>query len=584
MGHRLMVFYLFTMAAPAAAGPIVATLVPAMVRIAQTGTPPGSASLLLYSAKAETESFQIAIHANGGNLSNVNVSMSDFVGPGTIAKSNVTLYREHFVQLNTASPGAGWANAPDTMPGNQFTDALIPFLNPATGQPLTGGALQAVPYAFPNGQNMPVWADVAVPRNAAAGLYSATITITSDQGTTTNVVQLHVWNFALPLTPSLHSAITTDASAAQATMLLQHRLMPNPSDSASKDATYAAQYGLSNVFAWPGFWSGVDNGCETPSQPPPSVATFQAEAARHATGAPIYSYSFDEITNCTGVFDTVKQWARNMHQAGIKNLAPVGIVPALMDDGSGTGASAIDAWVLLPFQFDTDMPLVPTVQAKGNEVWSYNTLTQDPFSPKWEIDYAPINFRIQAGMINQSLGLQGILYWRIDDWVNSDPWTNPYLSISGGMWAGEGILVYPGQKVGLPAGSVVPSMRLKELRKGVDDFEYVQILKNLGQTTWALALIKTIASDWHTWTRDPAQLETVREQLGTKIEQLSGGGATACDVSGDGNVNAVDVQLEANQALGAATCKNDMNQDHVCNVIDVQIVATAVVSGTCSHP
>jgi hypothetical protein len=572
------------MAAPAAASSLVATLVPGMMRIAQTGTPPGSAGLLLYAAKAETESFQIAIHANGSNLSNVNVSISDFVGPGTIAKSNVTLYRENFVQLNTPSPGAGWANAPDTMPGNQFTDALIPFLNPATGQPLTGGALQAVPYAFPNGQNMPVWADVAVPRTAAAGLYSATITITSDQGSTTNVVQLHVWNFALPLTPSLHSAITTDASAAEATMLLQHRLMPNPADSASKEATYAAQYGLSDVFAWPGFWSGVDNGCETPSQPPPTVATFQAEAARHTTGAPIYSYSFDEITNCTGVFDTVKQWARNMHQAGIKNLAPVGIVPALMDDGSGTGASAIDIWVLLPFQFDTDMSQVPTVQAKGNEVWSYNTLTQDSFSPKWEIDYAPINFRIQTGMINQSLGLQGLLYWRIDDWVNADPWTNPYLSISGGMWAGEGILVYPGTKVGLPAGSVVPSMRLKEIRKGVDDFEYVQMLKNLGQSAWALALVKTIASDWHTWTRDPAQLEAVREQLGTKIEQLSGGAPNACDVSGDGNVNVLDVQLEVNQALGMATCNNDINQDHACNVLDVQIVATAAASVTCNHP
>ena len=51
--------------------------------------------------------------------------------------------------------------------------------------------------------------------------------------------------------------------------------------------------------------------------------------------------------------------------------------------------------------------------AKGDEVWSYNTEVQDPYSPKWEIDFAPINFRIQPGFINQSLHLTGLLYWSV---------------------------------------------------------------------------------------------------------------------------------------------------------------------------
>ena len=36
--------------------------------------------------------------------------------------------------------------------------------------------------------------------------------------------------------------------------------------------------------------------------------------------------------------------------------------------------------------------------AKGDAVWSYNTLVQDAYSPKWEIDFDPINFRIQPGV------------------------------------------------------------------------------------------------------------------------------------------------------------------------------------------
>jgi hypothetical protein len=60
---------------------------------------------------------------------------------------------------------------------------------------------------------------------------------------------------------------------------------------------------------------------------------------------------------------------------------------------------------------------------------------------------------------------------------------------------------------------------LKCLRDGVNDFEYVQILKSLGQGTWALQQAATVGQDWHTWTRSPADIEAVRITLGNRIEQ-----------------------------------------------------------------
>jgi hypothetical protein len=179
----------------------------------------------------------------------------------------------------------------------------------------------------------------------------------------------------------------------------------------------------------------------------PSVATFQALAAAQQPGLYLYDYSADEIGNCSNLYTTLKQWGYNMHKAGINNLVTMTPVTALFDDGSGTGRSAVDDWVVLPVMYDHGASMVQQALLKGDKVWSYNTLVQDAYSPKWEIDFAPINFRIQPGFISQSLNLSGLLYWKVDD-CNSSPWTNPNNAgkFSSNNYPGEGMLVYPGSK------------------------------------------------------------------------------------------------------------------------------------------
>jgi hypothetical protein len=255
-------------------------------------------------------------------------------------------------------------------------------------------------------------------------------------------------------------------------------------------------------------------------KPAPSISSFQTAALAHARGVSLYNYTADEISRCWNLFPTIQDWARNMHQAGIKNLVVVPPVPELNDDGAGAGRSAVDIWVVLPAQFDGFKDRIAQVLAKGDEVWSYNALVQDPYSPKWLIDYDPIDYRIQAGFLSQSLGLTGLLYWRVDLWTG-DPWSevnNPGVFASGN-YPGEGLLVYPAQAVGLPG--VVPSIRLKQLREGAEDYEYVTILKGLGRGDWALSLVRSIAPDWKNWTRDGGALDAVRLQLGREIDRLS---------------------------------------------------------------
>ena len=170
--------------------------------------------------------------------------------------------------------------------------------------------------------------------------------------------------------------------------------------------------------------------------------------------------------------------------------------PALYDDGSGIGKPAVDYWVMLPRMWPLSLAGIP------GKVWSYNDLEGDNYSPKWLIDFLPINYRIQAGFLNQMQGATGLLYWAVDYWPNeATAWDDVLVGpVSGAYWPGEGILLYPGARVGTTA--TAPSMRLKYLRDGIQDYEYVELLKSKNQVSFINSVIRPIAADWHNWTQD----------------------------------------------------------------------------------
>jgi hypothetical protein len=227
------------------------------------------------------------------------------------------------------------------------------------------------------------------------------------------------------------------------------------------------------------FGTGLDiNNCANATMPPaPSVAQFQAAVAQHQNNILLYNFTADEINTCTQLFPGLIQRAANMHQAGVDNLVSVQPVPALENDGTETGRSAVDIWTVLPVEWDnaqTATGEMTKVLNKGDSVWSYNVLVQDGYSPKMEINFDLLDYRIAVGFINQSLGITGFRQWSVDQWT-SNPW-NVMTPLNG--VPSNGLLVYPGPYVGLVG--VAPSMRQKSLREGVNDFEYVQILKGLG--------------------------------------------------------------------------------------------------------
>jgi hypothetical protein len=510
------------------AAPIVWVVPTTLMRVYPTAPAGYGTTVHIFAARGEYQSFQVAIQAPAGGLGGVSFSVTDLTssgegGPGSesanpmIRRANLTIYREKYITVLEHSPTY---NGPPNLPitnVNTFPDALIPFIDPATGQPPLEAVYRAVPFDLAAGHNAVIWVDVYVPRGTPADEYRGSYTVTSDQGSFRGDIDAHVWDFTLPLKPSLKSSFNGGGTTVPGVNeeLLRNRIMPDTVDPVD-EREFIDRFGLNATDL--GFFDGVSYGQCKPSEPP-SLHAIETAKAQQQPNLYLYDDSADPESSCTGAsfYHSVIRWAQNLHRAAIENLVTQEPVPQLYNDGLGTGRSAVDIWTMLPLAYDDAQshtpPRVTYVLKKGDSAWSYNDLVQDSYSPKWEIDFLPIDYRIQPGFINQSLGLTGILYWSVDDW-SPDPWTDPQGN-QNPDYPGEGILVYPGAPAGLQG--VAPSMRLKYLRDGVQDYEYIQILKDCGQDQWALHEARLIGADWYHWTQDASLLEAVRREMGDKI-------------------------------------------------------------------
>ncbi|OGK14161.1 hypothetical protein A3B40_01195 [Candidatus Roizmanbacteria bacterium RIFCSPLOWO2_01_FULL_37_16] len=503
-----------------AAGPIV-WLEDGMTRVLKNSPVKSDTTITLYTAKNEYEAFQIIVKAPAGNgLTNVNVSISNLTGPNgaVLSSGNLTLYREHYLNVSQGSKHHnGETNAP-LGPG-WYPDALIPFKDPATNQDLSG-QLDAVPFTILAGIDQPIWVDIFTPANTPAGLYQGTATVSTAQGSATVNINLNVWNFQLPKTRSLkgqtHIWTSTYKNRTTDIELIKHRF--NPKTVKITDERFLIDnYGLDeiNIFAASG---ATYNNCS--ARPPPLVSDVIAEVARHQKDLYFFDSYANEVWNCTSQFSTFLQWAANLRAGGIQPEIVTYPVDALM--GTDLDHTAADIWYFLPKHYDLAKTNInKLINHQGTQVRSYNPLVQDGYSPKFPIDFSPINARIMQGFINQSLGLTGTKFWRVDNWT-ADPWNNPNLLSQGGVPVpGEGAMVYPGDKVGL-LGQVVSGVRMKWFREGSEDFEYIEMLKNQGQEGFALSIAQGVGSDFHTWTKNKDVLLSARKTLGEKLHSLAG--------------------------------------------------------------
>lgn len=524
----------------------------AMDRVERTGSLKSGPAIRLTGARRETEPFQFAVAARGSRLDRVRVAASDLIGNdgARISKAAIQIFREHEIAFEIGSPGA-------PVPPGSYFDALIPIHDPYTGLDPDDVPYDGQPFSVPAGSNQPIWVDVRIPIDAQAGNYKGTIKVTTaSAGSASISYELKVWDFEIPLTPALATSFGdyrigryygfdygTDAyfqiHRRYADSLLDHRMAAvRPADmeiGCSDDGHlrfpkdvgglgsareifnyYMTTRGASAVTLpiWEN-WPFSDPLGADRDETIAYIRNFMGFAEKGGWDDRVYIYIIDE-PNSAAAYNEVRQWGRLFNEAGEEVRLMMTEQPKPDNPAWGSLVGYVDIWC--PLSSSLTRSQAEERLAAGEEIWTYTALVQDDISPKWLLDHYPIEYRMYP-WISPNYGITGLLYWETTYWEESpDPWT--HASAYDRRYVGEGQLFYPGTIATVGFDGPVASMRIRWIREGIDDYDYVALLKSLGDDAFATDCVKRVASSWKNWTRDPDLLLEQRRRMGERIEAL----------------------------------------------------------------
>ncbi len=514
----------------------------------------------LAAARNEWRSFQVLLRSDA-TIPGVRIEPGDLTGPkeAVLRHQAARIYRAHQLHLDT-----GTFRNDEFSPG-WYPDPLIPVRHPLTHKPLTGGRLVAMPFDLPARQTHGFWIDVYIPQETPAGEYRGVYRVTAEGQPAVEIpVGVTVWDFSLPRVSAMKTALGSPANRMRgyyraraeagreaepddwdaieqqcAAMLSEHRVNATPPqafllpqeqadgsfllDREQVDALreFIDRYHV-NACALPHPRRWIDD----PEEQRPRLHAWLAafDRAIEELDRPevtFYIYLRDE-PNDPEAYNYVRLWGRAIRAAmsRVKVLVVEQTWP--QEDRWGDLYGAVDIWCPL---FSLHRPKSAAARQKlEEEIWTYTALCQRARTPWWHTDYPLLNYRVPS-WIAWNYDIRGLLYWGgMSYWRGvDDPWTDPKTldrrsgpgGASGALFNGEGVLVYPGRAVGYDG--IAPSIRLKALRDGIQDYDLLVLASRRGREEEARALSTGLARSWFDWDPDPAVYDAARQRLAELI-------------------------------------------------------------------
>ena len=488
------------------------------------------------------------------------ITTSDFVSTQgrKISKEKINFYLQHYIMLYAKSGPVGETGL--------WPDALAPIKEPFN---------MATQYSVV--KNRPIWVDVEIPASTPAGIYSGKIVVTKDKDVIeTLTVDLQVYNFSLPekrnlitymnvSKGSLASFYNLPASSPEIDKLTQkyydflyaHRMEPWFNDQLQPKITVSGSkidvafdnsrydYYLKKLNSRRVLLNAYPSQIRRQITAKPFSKEFDQQMKSYLSQ--VYAYfekngwkdrlvfnSPVDEPNTKEDYEETRYWADLVHEAapGVAFLATESPVTDNPDWGTLQGK-------VNNFSIHGNALNKPEVkqaiideQLKGGEMTWYISCDQVYPQPNYFIDPPALDL-VMVPWITARYNMAGILYWAMNFWSQTpDPWLDAVTFISGflcsdgGVLNGEGSLMYPGDHTKRYTGQPdvdgpVSSMRMELLRDGIEDYEYLHMLKELGDGQYADSLIHNMVIDVKAFSRNKSDLYSTRKAMAQRLEQLT---------------------------------------------------------------
>ncbi|MBP5765457.1 MAG: DUF4091 domain-containing protein [Clostridia bacterium] len=166
-------------------------------------------------------------------------------------------------------------------------------------------------------------------------------------------------------------------------------------------------------------------------------------------------------------------------------------------------------------------------QEGGDEVWWY--VTRYPHDPEITLSINDEAIKHRILFWQQKLyNVDGFLYYMVNDWEDSKNWTKKYEQYASGTLVntyGNGVLIYPGgalpEYVGKYGSDGYPgpigSLRLEDVRDGIEDYDYFTLLDSLYGEGTSTLIIKQVTQSLGEYSTDTELFAKMRLVLGNLI-------------------------------------------------------------------
>ncbi len=493
----------------------------------------------VFGARNEIVAVQVIVEADGDGINRLAAALPELTmgnsgilyrapapDPTDTVDRPIQIFVEHYMHV-TAASHAEWVYEPGSPAAPRDPTGWKPVqLVPERARPDRGG----LPVHVAPEQNQAIWIEIYTGRHRPAGIYRGTIAIDADGTVHRLPIELELFDFTLPDANSLHAMIYYEGSqveryqgrnldAAYHRFAHRHRVELVHAYDESTAAAASGRFSgddFTRARGYDGPGAGVGNAIVPRSfYGPGSAFDDRAQAWRRADGwmtflrarlprAITFLYMPDEPR--APVYPRIVALADTIHS----NPGPGRALPVFVTSRYVEALDpAIDIWCAGPQGFDVER--AARERARGRQFWVYNG--GRPWGGAIVIDAPATDARatMWAAFKHE---VPVYFYWHAVHWRHNSQkqgerdqnvWAEPITFDNRGQpnkedhgyINGDGVLIYPGEEKlhpeedrGVPGP--IGTIQLANLRRGLQDHQYLSIARRLGLTPAVDAAVQAI--------------------------------------------------------------------------------------------